>query len=112
MKIAVPTLNGHLSPHFGHCQQFSLIEVDVDKKAILNETFLAPPQHEPGVLPQWLNEIGANVIIAGGMGQRAQALFNQHGVQVILGASSDTPLKLVHDLLHDNLQSGENLCDH
>jgi len=41
----------------------------------------APP-HEPGLLPRWLHEQGAHLIIAGGMGHRAQELFVQNGIQV------------------------------
>jgi hypothetical protein len=39
---------------------------------------LAHPPHEPGVLPSWLHELGADVIIAGGMGQCASSLFNDY----------------------------------
>ncbi|MFH1848505.1 MAG: NifB/NifX family molybdenum-iron cluster-binding protein, partial [Candidatus Omnitrophota bacterium] len=44
---------------------------------------LTPPAHAPGVLPKWLGEQGANVIIASGMGTRAQNLFKENGIDVI-----------------------------
>ena len=28
MKIAIPLANGQLAMHFGHCEQFALIDVD------------------------------------------------------------------------------------
>jgi len=68
MKIAIPTVGGHLCPHFGHCEQFAMIEADTQKKEILNIDLLTPPPHEPGVLPRWLSEQGTDVIITGGMG--------------------------------------------
>jgi len=52
------------------------------------------------------------MIIAGGMGQRAQGLFVEHGIQVIVGAPIDTPERLVGDFLAGTLQAGENVCDH
>ena len=66
MKFAIPLADGKLTPHFGHCQEFALI--DVEDKQIKNKEFLVPPPHEPGVLPKWLRDLEANVIIAGGMG--------------------------------------------
>lgn len=53
-KIAIPLENGRLCAHFGHCQQFSI--VDVDNNAIVSETRVTPPPHEPGLLPAWLAE--------------------------------------------------------
>ena len=73
MRIAVPTANGKLCMHFGHCQQFVL--VDVEGEEITKVEAATPPPHAPGVLPKWLHEQGANVIIASGMGMRAQNLF-------------------------------------
>ncbi|MFW6062124.1 MAG: P-loop NTPase, partial [Planctomycetota bacterium] len=49
---------------------------------------------------------------AGGMGQRAQAMFVQNGVEVILGATGGTPEQIVTDYLADALETGQNACDH
>ena len=112
MKIAVPTANGMLCMHFGHCERMTLIEVDPESKVIQKQEELTPPPHEPGLLPRWLAEKGATAIIAGGMGQRAQALFTERNIQVIVGAPSDTPENLVKLFVSGNLQSGTNVCDH
>jgi predicted Fe-Mo cluster-binding NifX family protein len=73
---------------------------------------LMPPAHEPGVLPKWLGEMGVKLVIAGGIGRRAQQLFNENGINVITGAPGDTPQQLVGDYLNGQLQSGPNVCDH
>lgn len=112
MKIALPIASGQLCMHFGHCEQFMLVDVDMESRKIVGKAMLDPPPHEPGVLPRWLHEQGANVIIAGGMGQRAQQLFAQNQIQVIVGAPADSPEKLVEAYLQNSLQSGPNLCDH
>ena len=112
MKIAIPIADGRLCAHFGHCQQFALVEVDDSKRSILSTVYLTPPAHEPGVLPRWLYEQGAGAIIAGGMGQRAQALFVQNGIEVIVGAAGGAPEDLVSAYLNDTLEVGENVCDH
>lgn len=112
MKIAIPLAGGRLAMHFGHCECFALVEVNPAEKKILKREDIEAPPHEPGLLPKWLAGRGANVIIAGGMGQRAQGLFIEHGIQVVVGAPADTPERLVGDYLAGTLRSGENACDH
>ena len=112
MKIAIPLANGRLSMHFGHCEQFALVEVDEVTKKVGETEMLTPPGHEPGVLPRWLHEQGATVIIAGGMGQRAQQLFTSNGIAVVVGASAEAPDVLVEAYINGALQTGDNICDH
>lgn len=110
MKFAIPMAEGKLTPHFGHCQEFAIIEVDNNE--VVNKEVLIPPPHEPGVLPKWLHELGTNVIIAGGMGNRALSLFQENGIEVVTGAPALEPEKLVRDYLDQTLFTGPNLCDH
>jgi len=112
LRIAVPTAEGRLCSHFGHCEQFALFDVDANSKTILKTTMLVPPPHEPGLLPTWLQEQGAEVIIAGGMGSRAQELFLGKGIHVVTGASQEVPAKVVADYLTGVLKTGSNVCDH
>lgn len=112
MKIAIPLAGGRLSLHFGHCESFALVEVDPTSSRIVGRQDLPAPPHQPGLLPPWLAQQGANLIIAGGMGQRAQDLFAQQGIQVIIGAPAETPETLVGGYLAGMLHSGDNLCDH
>ena len=112
MKIAIPMAGGQLCMHFGHCEQFALVDVDETAGKPTNTALVTPPPHEPGVLPRWLHEQGATVIIAGGMGQRAHQLFAQSGVKVVVGAPADTPENLVTAYLSGTLVSGQNACDH
>jgi len=110
MKIAIPTADGVLCPHFGQCQQFAIIEVDQEEKQIIAQETLTPPPHEPGAFPAWLSEMGCNLIIAGGMGGRAIGLFNQNGIEVIVGTSNSDPVTIVNDYISDNLKHGTNMC--
>lgn len=112
MKIAVPTANGILCMHFGHCEKFVIVDVDDASKAITHKEDAVPPPHEPGVLPKWLHEKGANVIIAGGMGSRAQQFFAQYGIKVVVGAPAEHPQTVILDYLKGTLISGSNVCDH
>lgn len=112
MKIAIPLAEGKLTMHFGHCASFALMDVNPEDKNIIGRNDVVPPPHEPGLLPRWLAEQGVNMIIAGGMGQRAQGLFAERDIRVFVGASSDTPEALVGQYLSGTLQSGVNACDH
>ena len=112
MRIAIPLAQGKLSMHFGHCDQFCIIDVNTESKSIKTQELVTPPPHEPGVLPKWLAGMNVNMIIAGGMGQRAQQLFTQNNIEVIVGAPSEQPEKLVLAHLEGKLVSGENICDH
>jgi Mrp family chromosome partitioning ATPase/predicted Fe-Mo cluster-binding NifX family protein len=112
MRIAIPLAAGRLCMHFGHCEQFALIEVDEKEKSLAGTQLLTPPPHEPGLLPRWLHEQGATVIIAGGMGQRAQVLFAESGIKVVVGAPAEAPEALVRAYLDGTLQTGDNVCDH
>ena len=112
MQIAVPLSNGQLALHFGHCEKFAIIEVDLEKKIIMNSTELPAPAHAPGLLPSWLHEQGVNVVIAGGMGQRAKALFQAANIEVIIGAPAQEAKALVQNYLDNVLMTGPNICDH
>ena len=110
MKFAIPLANGKLTAHFGHCREFALIEVEGNE--ITKKETLVPPPHEPGVLPAWLHDLGASVIIAGGMGGRAIDLFKQNSINVIIGAPALEPEELVKSYLNNTLVAGANVCDH
>lgn len=112
MRIAVPMANGVLASHFGHCDQFVLVDIEGDGKTIGRRQVLTPPPHEPGTFPKWLHEQGATTIIAGGMGSRAQSLFTQNNIQVIVGAGGGEVDAIVRSFLDGSLQTSANICDH
>lgn len=112
MKIAIPMADGKFSMHFGHCDSYALFDVDPTDKTILRREDIDAPPHVPGQLPPWLARHGAELVIAGGMGQRAQQLFAQDGIRVVLGAAAATPENLVGDYLAGTLQTSQNICDH
>jgi Mrp family chromosome partitioning ATPase/predicted Fe-Mo cluster-binding NifX family protein len=108
---AIPTENGLLCAHFGHCEKFTLVEAGNGGEPAIREVCDAPP-HEPGLLPRWLAEKGVKKVIAGGMGTRAQQIFAESGVEVICGAPPLEPLQVVKQYLEGTLELGDNACDH
>ena len=109
-RIAVPVADGRLSMHFGHSEKFALVDVSAGK--IVSSEFVDSPPHQPGLLPEWLGGHGANLIIAGGMGSRARGLFEERGIEVVVGAPCETPEKVVEQFLAGELVLGDNTCDH
>lgn len=110
MRFAIPLADGVLCNHFGHCQQFAIVHADKGK--VSHKELLTPPPHEPGVLPRWLNQMGVQVIIAGGMGARAMGMFQEMGIRVVTGAPALPPEELVEQFLNQTLETGANVCDH
>ncbi|MEE4177908.1 MAG: NifB/NifX family molybdenum-iron cluster-binding protein [Bacteroides sp.] len=108
--IAIPIENGVLCPHFGHCEQFAIVEVE--NNAIKNIRAMTPPEHVPGLYPRWVAGFGVTDVIAGGMGQKAIELFNQQNINVFAGAPVKNPSELVSDFLAGNLSLQANYCDH
>ena len=112
MRYAIPVSGGVVSVHFGHCEHFALIDVDEGKREIVSKELVPSPGHQPGLLPEWLAEQGVSVVIAGGMGSRAQDLFQQNHIKVVIGTPENDPEKVVQDYLDGMLATGDNICDH
>jgi predicted Fe-Mo cluster-binding NifX family protein len=109
MKIAVATENKQASAHFGHCEGFTVYEVNEGK--VVNKSFTPNPGHRPGFLPVFLKELEINVIIAGGMGASAQQLFNENGIEVVVGAEGVSD-DLVEKYIKGELKSTDSFCQH
>ena len=109
MKYAIPMSGGGVSAHFGHCEQFALIDVDEENKQILKKEFVKSPSHEPGLLPRWLAEKGVSLIIAGGMGMRATGFFENYGIKTIVGVWGKVD-EVIDKLVQGKLEGGESLC--
>jgi predicted Fe-Mo cluster-binding NifX family protein len=93
MRIAVSAetdrgLEATVSPHFGRCPYYMLVDVDGETITAVN----AVPNpyygnHVPGAVPGFIHEQGVNVMLTGGMGYRAVSFFEQFQIQPVTGAS-------------------------
>ena len=107
MKIAISTDGQYVSPHFGRCPAFTILEME-DNDLISKET-ISNPGHHPGYLPQYLNKIGVSCIVAGGMGMRAKELFRQANIDTILGVEGKIE-EVISKILNNSLEGGESIC--
>ena len=112
MLIAIPSEQGQLAGHFGRCHEVSLFHVNPTTRQIERQATREMPPHEPGAFPAWLRNQGVEVVIAGGMGPKALALFAQHDIQVLIGADAQEPRELVIRFLGGELSDGANTCTH
>ncbi len=108
--IAIPLENNALCPHFGHCEQFAIVEVE--NGTIMDIKEVTPPEHTPGLYPRWVASFGVTDVIGGGMGQKAIDLFNQQNINAFVGAPIKSARELVTDFLDNRLNLSANYCNH
>ena len=109
MKVAVATDNGMVSAHFGRCSEYTLADIESDK--VIQTEMVANPGHEPGFLPGFLAEHGVEVVICGGAGPRAQALFAERGIRMCMGVSGPVE-QVLEQYAIGSLTAGTSTCDH
>jgi predicted Fe-Mo cluster-binding NifX family protein len=107
VKVAISTEGDFVSAHFGRCPSFTL--VDINNGQMVKKEVIENPGHHPGYLPQFLHELGAEYIVAGGMGQRAQILFQQNNIKTIMGISGKID-DVLNQICNGTLKGGESLC--
>lgn len=106
--IAIATSEKCVAQHFGHCEGFTVYQLEEGKNP--SPQFYPNPGHKPGFLPEYLGDLGVQVIIAGGMGAGAVNLFAQKSIQVITGASGVVE-EALHKYLKGELVSSGSVCN-
>ena len=109
MRVAIATDGLYVSPHFGRCGAYTL--VDIEDGRIVKKEVVDNPGHAPGAIPQYLREQGANQIVCGGMGARAAELFAGMGIGMVTGVTGSVE-ETIGRLTAGTLAGGESLCTH
>ena len=89
MKIAVPTRDGRVDNHFGHCAYYTIFDV-IDGK-VTRISKMASPEGcgcKSGIAPI-LRQMGVVVMLAGNMGQGAKNVLEAQRIEVIRGCCGD-----------------------
>lgn len=113
-RIAVPSngqggLDGTRAGHFGHCDVFTLI--DVEGGRIKEVSTLANQEHVQGGCMVPVNLLaGSNVtaLVVGGIGMRPLMGFKQAGIEVYYDAQRAEIKPVVEDLIAGRLQAIAN----
>lgn len=104
MKIAIPSsspggLGADISPHFGHCEVFTLVEVEGEEVRQVDVLTNAPHEQGGCMAPiLLLKQAGAEALVAGGMGMRPLMGFQQAGIDVFFAETAikvEAAVKLV-----------------
>ncbi len=89
MKIAVPSHDGLVDEHFGHCKEFLVFNVEGD--GLVPEPTIPAPDAcgcKSGIAGD-LAKIGVTHLVAGNMGDGAVRVLGLHGIAVVRGASGN-----------------------
>jgi predicted Fe-Mo cluster-binding NifX family protein len=113
MKIAVPTRDSKVDDHFGHCEYYTLVELNNNKEIVNVETFDSPQGCGcKSDVATVLKEKGIELMLAGNMGQGAVNKIAAAEIKVIRGCSGDV-LTVVSNYVKGNLKdSGETCTQH
>lgn len=107
MRAAIATDGSWVSPHFGRCMRYTIVDIAASKTEGMRT--VDNPGHEPGRIPQYLSDLGVDAIVCGGMGARATELFSRLGIQMITGVDMAVE-EAVRRLEADALECGESTC--
>ncbi|MGQ9535400.1 MAG: NifB/NifX family molybdenum-iron cluster-binding protein [bacterium] len=107
MRVAISTDGDYVSPHFGRCPSFTIVDIEDGK--VIKKEMIENPGHQPGFIPQFLHQQGVDYIICGGMGSRAKGFFDEFGIQVIVGVNGNIK-EVLNKFLIGTLKGGESLC--
>lgn len=108
MIIVASACEGELiSAHFGHCKNFNLYSLENNK--IVNKQIIPNPGHKPGFLPVFLSDLKVDVLITGGIGGGAIAIFNEKKIKVYSGAAGNSD-DAVKSFLKGTLESSGSVC--
>ena len=111
MKIAVPTRDGRVDDHFGHCAYYTMFD-GIDGQ-IVGVSKMASPEGcgcKSGIAPV-LRQMGVMVMLAGNMGQGAKNVLEAQRIEVIRGCSGDVN-QLVATYLAGGVKDNGEACDH
>ena len=112
MKIAVPTRNGKVDDHFGHCDHYTIYTVE--NKQITSREELPSPQGcgcKSGIAAD-LQQMGVEVMLAGSMGAGALNKLQACGIKVVRGCMGDIESVVNGYLLGFVLDSGIGCAGH
>jgi predicted Fe-Mo cluster-binding NifX family protein len=90
MKIAVPSRDGLVDGHFGHCKEFLVFSVSTDGSLASEATI--PSAEGCGCksdIASVLARAGVTHMVAGNMGEGAVRVLSSSGIAVVRGASGD-----------------------
>lgn len=112
MKIALPTRNGQIDSHFGHCEYYTIVEID-DKKQVLSKERLESPEGCgcKSNIAYTLADMGVEWMLAGNMGSGAVNVLASQNINVVRGCVGDID-EVLNNWLKGEVSDNQETCDH
>ena len=107
MRIAIPLKQNKFSLNFSACDQFAFIEIKKGTRQILDAQYKTPLSFNLDALPRWIRENEVDLILAGGMGQRAKEIFAQNQIDVRVGFLNGSIKEVIEKFIESQLSRGE-----
>ena len=109
MKIAIPSRDGVVDQHFGHCKEFMVFTAQGEE--LCNEASIPSGEScgcKSGVAGV-LAKAGVTHLLAGNMGEGAVNVLRSHGIQVVRGAAGEVR-PAVEAFVAGRFQDSGHLC--
>ena len=85
-KLAIPTREGRVDDHFGHCDHYSVFTIDDNKQVVSTERLDSPQGCGcKSNFASVMQQMGITMMLAGNMGMGAFNKLSAHGISVIRG---------------------------
>ena len=110
--IAIPTRDGMVDDHFGHCAYYIVVTLDEHNQIVKQERLVSPEGCGcKSNIASVMQEMGITLMLAGNMGMGVYNKLSAHGIAVIRGCQGkvDDVLKAY---LNGELKDSLELCDH
>ncbi len=110
-RYAVPVEHGMLSEHFGHAEQFAIVDYDLEQNKVVKMSSKTPPSEGNGAYSQFLDELATDIVIARGIGGGTRDNLSGRGIELVTGADPGKPSELVKAHAVGDLEAGDSTCD-
>ena len=110
--IAIPTREGIVDDHFGHCAYYTVVTLDEQNQVVKQERLDSPEGCGcKSNIASVMQEMGITLMLAGNMGMGAYNKLSAHGITVIRGCQGKVD-DVLNAYLNGELKDSLESCDH
>jgi predicted Fe-Mo cluster-binding NifX family protein len=112
MKLALPlTATDEFPLRYGDAAKFAVFDIDPTQHVVHRRLIVVPQASEPCEWPTVLRAAGVDLVLAGGMGARARAHMDEHGLKVLDGVLPAAPEAIIEAWMSGRLPTCVSYCD-
>lgn len=111
MKIAVPTKNNEVDSHFGHCEYYTIFQIENNQ--IVSKEILPSPQGCgcKSNIASVLSNMGVKLMLAGNMGEGAKTVLEKNNISIIRGCTGNVE-QVVMAYINGSISDSGDGCHH